>query len=291
MAGRWPPGGGCAALLGRAAFALGAAWAGAGAGFGVGAGGGWAPDGVGWLGVWPWAQPEGFTAAPTGVLGHLSSPSSTPSPSSSPGHPRASTVAPRGVSEQRSRPSGIPSPSLSLGQPRASTSTPDGVSGHRSRPSGMLSPSESWEQPRASTVAPATVVGQRSMPSGTPSPSLSLGQPWGSTVAPAGVSGQRSLLSRTPSLSESRMGLLPSIRLTPRLTPKLERETPLVAALDLLLLCPKRPSARAMMVGDSPSRNPAPPINVPLLPQIGLSGLATGGQSPPYLVLPPPSLR
>ena len=139
----------------------------------------------------------------------LSRPSRTPSPSSSPGQPRASTVAPLGVSEQRSSPSGMASPSLSRGQPVGSTSTPDSVSGQRSRPSAMLSPSESRVQPVALTSAPGAVLAQRSTPSGTPSASLSLGQPLPSTWAPEGVSGQRSRFSRMPSPSLSGIGLLP----------------------------------------------------------------------------------
>ena len=97
--------------------------------------------------------------APAGVRGQRSRPSSTPSPSSSPGQPRASTVAPRGVSEQRSRPSGIASPSLSLGAAarihqhaglRCPGSGPDRRRCCRRR--------SRWVQPLASTEAPGGVV-------------------------------------------------------------------------------------------------------------------------------------
>ena len=75
----------------------------------------------------------------------------------------------------------------------------------------------------ASTLAPAAVPGQRSTPLGTPSPSSSLGQPRPSTWAPRGVSGQRSRLFWMPSPSSSGIGLLPSMTLRPRFTPKLLR--------------------------------------------------------------------
>src|SRR5580765_4893313 len=155
----------------------------------------------------------------------------------------------------------------------------------------MLSPSESLEQPRSSTAAPATVVGHRSTPSGTPSPSPSLGQPRASTVAPAGVSGQRSRLSSTPSPSASWIRLLASIRLTPRLPPKLDRVFEANVGLGLLLFRLYRPSRRTITVGVIPMRKPTPPSRAPLLPQIGAPGLDTVGQALPYLDQPPPALR
>ena len=158
--------------------------------------------------------------------GQRSRPSSTPSPSSSPGHPSASTVAPRGVSEQRSRPSGILSPSLSLGQPCGSTRTPAGVSGQRSSPSAMLSPSLSWEQPRSSTAAPGHRGGAAVHAVGH---AVAVAVARAAPAVDAGPGrrvGALSRLSRTPSPSLSGMGLLPSIRLTPRLPPKFDRDWP-----------------------------------------------------------------
>ncbi len=125
----------------------------------------------------------------------------------------------------------------------------------------MLSPSESLVQPLESTTAPDTVVGQRSMPLATPSLSVSEGQPRPSTWAPDGVPAQRSRLLRMPSPSLSSIGLLPSIRLMPRLKPKLEK------LLELLLFRLSNPSPRIITVGLTAARAPAPSTSAPLPPQ------------------------
>src|SRR3989454_7367987 len=75
-------------------------------------------------------QPTLSTSVPGGVLGHLSMPSGTPSPSESRGQPFASTVAPGGVLGHWSIPSATPSTSESTGHPLASTWAPGGELPH-----------------------------------------------------------------------------------------------------------------------------------------------------------------
>ncbi len=228
----------------------------------------------------PGRSRSAFTVAPVGVRGQRSRPSSTPSPSSSPGQPSASTVAPRGVSEQRSRPSGIWSPSLSLGQPRGSTSTPAGVSGHRSRPSGMLSPSESWEQPRcvhrgaghggraavhavghAVAVAVARAAARR---------------PPGARRA-CRCSGRGCRARRRRRLS--RIGLLPSMKLTPDADAEVGEDLTRSPSADRSCCGCRGASARIITVGVSADPEPGPGQKAPLLPQIGRAGTAGAGQS------------
>src|SRR6187401_149035 len=88
-------------------------------------------------------QPAASTRSPFGVPGHLSTLSTTPSPSLSNSHPFSSTLAPAGVFGHWSRLSPTPSPSLSTSQPLASTLVPAGVPGHLSTSSAMPSPSVS----------------------------------------------------------------------------------------------------------------------------------------------------
>ena len=106
------------------------------------------------------------------------------------------------------------------------------------------SPGSSQSQ---STAAPATVVAQRSTPSGTPSASLSLGQPVPSTWRRRGVGAAVAVVEDAVAVGCRGSACCPSMKLSPRLTPKLGSETPSASCRCSCCGCrgPRRGSARS----------------------------------------------